>query len=54
MRIEYKCVCDRCGKGIINANDENEVSLKHTGHYQFCPTCYDDLCRTIDIWMRNE
>jgi hypothetical protein len=53
MRIEYKCICDRCGKGIINANDENEVSL-NTGHYQFCPTCYDDLCGTIDIWMRNK
>jgi len=53
MRIEYKCVCDRCGQGIIKVNDENDVSL-NSMRYQFCPTCYDDLCAFLDGWIIHE
>ena len=53
MRTKYKCVCDKCKQEITAVNDENDVSL-NTGHYQFCAPCYDDLCGTIDIWMRKK
>ena len=53
MRIEYKCVCDRSGQGIIKARDENLVSL-NTQRYEFCAPCYNDLSGTIDIWMRMD
>ncbi len=48
--IERTCTCDACGKTIEAPNDENEVKL-NAARYDYCPSCYSDLCSYIETFI---
>lgn len=51
-RVEYKCVCDKCGSEP-KPNDENNVSFNGL-KLVYCESCYQDLLAWWECWKSNE